>query len=96
MAELYELLATLHRTRVEVANQWLEDNKRIVVAPTPYLRPHTPEWFTALEIWDPPKAAMTRIAIECAGSPDVCSVCGGRPLGATFDWKHPQRPAQRR
>ena len=76
MAELYEVLATLHRSRVETATKWLEFNRRIAAAPTPVLRPHTPEWFDALEIWDPPKAAMTRIAVERAGSLGVCSVCG--------------------
>lgn len=79
MAELHECLATLHRARVGVATKWLEFNQLLVPAARPYLRPHTPEWFAALEVWDPPQAAMTRKAIELGGSPDVCSICGDDP-----------------
>lgn len=79
MADLYTLLSNLHRTRVEVATKWLQANQRLVPATNLYLRPHTPEWFAAMEVWDPPRAAMTRKMIELAGSPDVCSICGDEP-----------------
>ena len=90
MAELYELLTALHHRRVETATKWLECNGRIVAAPKAALRPHTPEWFAALEIWDPPKAAMVRIAIEQVGSLAVCSVCGDDPA-RDFRLEHRQR-----
>jgi hypothetical protein len=92
MAELYDLLATLHLTRVEVATRWLQVNQRLVPAAKPHLRPHTPEWFTALEVWDPPKAAMTRKVIKLAGSPDVCSICGDDPA-KDYRLEEAHRPA---
>jgi len=91
MAQLYEHLAMLHRTRVETATRWLENNQRIVVAPEPYLRPHTPEWFAALEVWDPAMAAMIREAIELAGGPDACSVCADDPA-RVYRLESGQRP----
>ncbi len=79
MADLYGILASLHRTRVEVAMKWLEANRELVPTINPYMRPHTPEWFAALDIWNPPQAAMTRHIVETAGRFDVCSVCGDDP-----------------
>ena len=79
LMELYDLLATFHCTRVDVATKWLEENGLLAPAAERILRPHTPEWFAALEVWNPPQAAMTRMAIEAAGSPDVCSICGDDP-----------------
>jgi hypothetical protein len=40
------------------------------------LKPHTPEWFAALEKKNPMQAAMTRQVISLAGSDNVCSICG--------------------
>ncbi len=40
------------------------------------LKPHTPEWFNALDRVNPQQAAMTRQAIAAAGRDDGCSVCG--------------------
>ena len=48
MAELYEHLAALHRTRVEVATRWLEDRSLLNPAEPQSLRPHTSEWFRPL------------------------------------------------
>lgn len=79
MLDLYDKLAELHRTRVKVATKWLEANDLFEAAAESVLRPHTPEWFAALDLWNPPQAAMTRIAIKSAGSPDVCSICGDDP-----------------
>jgi hypothetical protein len=42
-------------------------------------KPHTPEWLTALEAFDPRQAAHTRQVIARAKSADVCSVCGDDP-----------------
>lgn len=92
LAELYEELLVLHRTRVDTARKWLECNGHIVATPNSVLRPHTPEWFAALEIWDPPTAAMSRIAVESVGSLDVCSVCGDEPA-SDFRLVLRQRPA---
>jgi hypothetical protein len=44
-----------------------------------FLKPHTPEWFTALEAFNPQQAAHTRQIVRLAKSNDVCSVCGDDP-----------------
>lgn len=79
MADLYERLAGLHHQRVEVAAKWLETRKRIKLAPSPVLIPHTDEWFAALSRWNPAQAMMTRMVLQAAGRSDVCSVCGDDP-----------------
>ena len=80
MMELYEVLAILHRTRVDVATKWLQAKGLFVPEAEPWpLRPHTPEWFAALDVWDPIQAAMTRTAIQVAGDSAVCSICGDGP-----------------
>jgi hypothetical protein len=38
--------------------------------------PHTSEWFEAMTRINPQQAAMTSMAVEVAGTPDVCTVCG--------------------
>ncbi|SFJ97319.1 YiiX/YebB-like N1pC/P60 family cysteine hydrolase [Methylophaga sulfidovorans] len=79
MAELYEHLAGLHQQRVSVASRWLE-SKGLLTRPQPvHLVPHTDEWFSSMEQWDPPKAMMTRAIIEIYGNTNVCSVCGDAP-----------------
>lgn len=40
------------------------------------LKPHTPEWFTALKKTNPRQAAQTEAILAAAGSEDVCSICG--------------------
>jgi hypothetical protein len=79
MAELHDLLATLHRRRVDIAAEWLKANGHLVTSAKPHLTPHSPEWFTALQQWDPAKAMMTREVVELAGRTDVCSICGDDP-----------------
>jgi hypothetical protein len=44
-----------------------------------YFVPHTPEWFRALEAFDPVKAEIAKDAIATFGRLDVCSVCGEDP-----------------
>ena len=41
-----------------------------------HLKPHTKEWFSALEKTNPGQAAHTRQIISLAGREDVCSICG--------------------
>lgn len=77
--KLYELLASIHKARLDVATQWLVNNNLPVPAAPPPLRPHSPEWFNALEIWNPKQAAMTKYITEQMGSHDVCSICGDDP-----------------
>ena len=48
--ELYECLAALHAKRVNIAREWLVNNKLLAPTPVPVLRPHSPEWFAALEV----------------------------------------------
>lgn len=79
LAELYDLLSTLHRARVRVASVWLQRHGLLGAVPETVLIPHTPEWFAALEIWDPPQAMMTRTAIATFGRDDICSICGDDP-----------------
>ena len=79
LMEFYDHLSTLHRRRVDVAIKWLEESGLLTPAPERVLRPHTEEWFAALEVWNPKQAAMTRMVIASAGAPDVCSICGDDP-----------------
>lgn len=44
-----------------------------------YLKPHSSEWFRALEAYNPAQAAATRQIIALAGRDDVCSICGDHP-----------------
>ena len=44
-----------------------------------YPEPHSPEWFSALDAFDPAQAAHTRQILKSAGRKDVCSVCGDDP-----------------
>lgn len=41
-----------------------------------FLRPHSKEWFEALEKQNPNQAAQTKQIISIAGSEEVCSICG--------------------
>lgn len=42
----------------------------------PYLKPHTAEWFKALETVNPPQAAHTKHILSLAVRDAVCSICG--------------------
>jgi Permuted papain-like amidase enzyme, YaeF/YiiX, C92 family len=77
--KLYELLASLHKARLDVAKQWLVNNSLLAPAEPPALRPHSPEWFKALEVWNPKQAAITKYITQRMGSRDVCSLCGDDP-----------------
>jgi hypothetical protein len=77
--ELYDLLAGEHRHRLMVARRWLEANDLIEPVVETVLQPHSPEWFAAMDQWDPVRAAMSRFVINDAGRDDVCSVCGDDP-----------------
>lgn len=44
-----------------------------------YFTPHTPEWFQALEAFDPVRAEMTKDVLATTGRMDVCSNCGEQP-----------------
>lgn len=92
MAALYEQLAALHRQRVDVVAKWLEANGHLARPAPSHLTPHTPEWFAALEQWDPPKAMMTRKIIELTGRTDVCSICGDDPA-SDYRLEEEHRPA---
>ncbi|MBB5064913.1 hypothetical protein HDF15_003275 [Granulicella mallensis] len=90
--ELYERLATLHRQRVEVATAWLEEKGLLEKQAITHLTPHTPEWFEALQVWDPPQAAMVQAVIVRTCSLDVCSICGDSPASDHY-LPQPFRPA---
>ncbi len=92
MAELHDLLATLHRRRVDIAAEWLKANGHLVTSAKPHLTPHSPEWFAALQQWDPAKAMMTRKVVELAGRTDVCSICGDDPA-SDYLLEEEHRPA---
>jgi hypothetical protein len=42
----------------------------------PYLKPHTSEWFKALETVNPRQAAHTKHILSLARTDAVCSICG--------------------
>jgi hypothetical protein len=44
-----------------------------------HLVPHSKEWFAALAKFNPQEAAHTKQVIKSAGTPEVCSECGGAP-----------------
>ncbi len=44
-----------------------------------HLKPHTKEWFDALEKQNPRQAEQTRKVISQNGKSEVCSVCGDEP-----------------
>ena len=44
-----------------------------------YLKPHSEEWFEALEKQNPMQFAQTKKVISLAGSTEVCSICGDDP-----------------
>ncbi|WP_298109507.1 YiiX/YebB-like N1pC/P60 family cysteine hydrolase [Bradyrhizobium sp.] len=90
--DLYDLLAGEHRHRVMVARRWLEANGLVEPAIDIVFRPHSPEWFSAMDQWDPVKAAMTRFIVNDAGRDDVCSVCGDEPA-ADYRLEKALRPA---
>jgi hypothetical protein len=79
LKELSQLLATLHRLRIDTATKWLQAKGYEVPMAVTAIQPHSPDWFAALDVWDPPQAAMTRMAISTATRPDVCSICGDDP-----------------
>jgi hypothetical protein len=79
LADLFEKLASLHRQRVMAAEAWLSIKHKRLVAKAEPIRPHTPEWFASLELWDPLKAAATRTVIQVEGRAEVCSICGDDP-----------------
>ena len=43
------------------------------------LTPHSKEWLAALAKINPQEAAHTKQIIKSAGTPEVCSECGGAP-----------------
>jgi len=88
MANLYELLATLHRQRVDTAARWLEAHGHLRQEPAAAITPHSDEWFAVLERWDPAQAMMTRQVIRMTGRTDVCSVCGDDPAA---DYRLPEQ-----
>ena len=43
------------------------------------LKPHSDEWFAAMERVNPAQAVMTRQIIELSGTTEGCSICGDEP-----------------
>ena len=79
MYSLYDHLVSLHGRRVEVASRWLQKALGATPLSRKQLVPHTKEWLSALENWDPDKAAHTRFVIANARCDNVCSICGDDP-----------------
>lgn len=55
-----------------------------------FIRPHTPEWFEALNAVDPARAQAVQELIDLAGSVDVCSYCGDDPA-RDYYWTDQER-----
>jgi hypothetical protein len=90
--DLYDLLAAEHRQRLAVARRWLEANRLMEPVAERILVPHSPEWFEAMQLWDPVKAAQTRYIVDDAGHTEVCSICGDDPA-KDHRLEKPFRPA---
>lgn len=52
------------------------------------LKPHTEEWFIAMERVNPTQAKVTRMIVETAGTSEVCSLCG---IPADSDFEKPDK-----
>ena len=88
MEHLYGILAREHRKRVEVARAYLELKGLLQPTSAPVLRPHSPEWFAALEVRNPLQAMMTKAVIATmGGNESICSICGDEP--AANDYRLP-------
>jgi hypothetical protein len=78
--------------RFQVAKQWLNGQNPHAKIPDPYAMPHSPEWFEALNDWNPYQAQATRIFVE-HGGPEVCSMCGDEQAPIyKIDERIPPRP----
>ncbi|WP_316214828.1 YiiX/YebB-like N1pC/P60 family cysteine hydrolase [Bradyrhizobium sp. SZCCHNR2035] len=77
--DLFDLLAAEHRQRLMVARRWLEMKGMIAPVADVIVQPHSPDWFSSMESWDPVKAAVTRFVIKQESREDVCSICGDDP-----------------
>jgi hypothetical protein len=73
-----------------VAKRWLESKGLIEPAIDDVLLASS-EWFAALQLWDPVKAAQTRFIVEDAERNDVCSICGDDPA-RDYRLEKPFRP----
>lgn len=79
LSSLYEVLADLDTERFHVAKLWIESQDPHFKPIDPYVDPHSPEWFAALESWNPYQATVSRAATELSGSLEACSICGDEP-----------------
>lgn len=82
LKSLYEKLVELHLLRRHTAAEWLNlQGEKIFSArdSAVILMPHAPEWFAALDAWNPQQAAHTRSILRQSESHSVCSVCGDEP-----------------
>lgn len=76
LRQLYEQLVRLNTQRREVALAWLCVHAPSLVSSG---KPHTEEWFAALQLRNPNQAAMVRATLAAAGTTEVCSICGDDP-----------------
>jgi hypothetical protein len=59
VGELYTVLVTLRRQRLDIARDWLQTHGHRAKNSAPVvLEPHTPAWFEALSQWDPMRLSM--------------------------------------
>lgn len=80
--ELYAQLYDLQLRRRNVAKEWLAQHEPTLLEKCRHqlaLTPHSPEWFDALEAWNPHQAQQTRQMIRLSGNYLACSVCGDEP-----------------
>ncbi len=76
LRQLYEQLVRLNTQRRGVAVAWLRAHAPHLVSGG---KPHSEEWFAALQLRNPAQAAMTRATLAAAGATEVCSICGDDP-----------------
>ncbi len=78
LRQLYAQLVRLHTQRWAVALAWLRAHAPSLVSGG---KPHTEEWFAALQLRNPTQAAMFRATLAAADTTEGCSICAYDPAG---------------
>lgn len=77
---LYETLVHNDQSRREIAYNWLKrhcpDQLRLHMEE---IEPHTPYWWSIIDIVEPHLAALSRHFVASEGSTEVCTSCGDQP-----------------
>lgn len=81
--ELYSTLTRTHQARREVAYAWLmKHHPEMLKQHMEQIEPHSPHWYSIVEIVDPALAAFSDHAVRSQGVSKVCSICADQPATA--------------